>query len=261
MLDDEEEKPETKAELDGFPDAEQITNLLGDDFEMPTITTIGKESAPSAEPEPIDDPETGESYFDDETEQFARPNEDGERSVEKDEKGRPFDLQLHAVDENGNPKQNKKGYWVFLRKDKRGNVDMSSTHKAEHFETALLYFDGGTDLLAGVLGDHWKPTNEDQRKSVARSIGKYLESENAPVLTPKQEMLLKLGTYSAPRVVHTDTLDNFKLLCLKTVRGVKSFWQTITGKKKPRREAVKPEPVPQAEEIPNNEPSSFNSSN
>ena len=241
-----EENPE---QIDGFPDASQITTLIGDDFEMPTITTESEESAPSAEPEPIEDPETGESYFD-ESGEYERPeNSDENQSGERDKKGRLFNPQEHAVDSNGNPKYSKKGYFVFLRKDKRGKVDTETPKKAEYFETAKLYFEGATDCLAGLLGDHWKPENDAQRDSVSRSIARYLETENAPTLTPKQEMMLKLGAYSAPRVTHTDTIDNVKILLTKSVLGVKTFWATITGKKKPKHN--KPEPAPIAEEIPN----------
>lgn len=238
-------------DVSGFPEAEQITSLLGEGFEMPTITQESEESAPSAEPEPVEDPETGESYYDEESQVFPTGEEKPEG--EKDKKGRVFDPQLHAVDDNGNPKLNKKGYFIFLRKDKRGQVDTDAPRKAEHFETALLYFDTFTDTTSALLGDHWQPKNDDQRKSVARSIGKYLESEDAPSLNPRDEMLLKLGTYSAPRVVHTDTFDNFKLICSKCYMGVKSFWQTITGKKAPKRDTEKPEERPQAQEVTEND--------
>lgn len=233
-----------------FPDAVEIVDLLGDNFEMPSITTESEESAPSAEPEPIEDPETGESYFDDESQNFERPSEDDSiQTGEKDAKGRLFDPQQHATDSNGNPKYNKKGYFVFLRKDKRGKVDTDTPRKAEYYETGLMYFDGMTDTLAALLGDHWKPTNEDQRKSMGRSVGKYLESENAPALSPAQELLLKSATYSAPRVAHTDTIDNMKLIIGKSIMGVKNFWATLTGKKKAKKS--KPEPVEQAEELKN----------
>lgn len=238
---------------EGFPDAEEISTLIGADFSMPEITTENPDSAPTAEPEPIEDEETGESYYPDDSD-GRYPNSDTSR--ETDRKGRPFDPQLHATDENGNPKYSKKGYFVFLRKDKRGSVDVDAPKKAEYMETALLYFDGGVDALAGILGDHWKPANDDQRKAVARSIARYLESENSPAMTPKQEMLLRLGLYSAPRVTHTTTLDNAKLIIQKCSLGIRSFWATLTGKKSPKRQKV--ELVNIAEEIPNADNPSHN---
>lgn len=239
------EEEQEKGDDIKFPDAEEIKSLLGDEFEMPEITTASPDSAPSAEPEEGGEGD-GEVFRWDEGDESARRENDERGSLEKDAKGRVFDPQLHSTDDNGNPRYNKKGLFIFLRKDKRGRVDTTEHTKAENFESALLYFDAFTDSASALMGEHWKPNNEDQRKAVAKSIARWLDTTEMEPLGPLEAMLLKVGTYSAPRVAHRDTFTNLRVKIVSTWWGVKDFWATLTGKK---RKSEKPEPRPVAQEI------------
>ncbi len=76
---------------------------------------------------------------------------------------------------------------------------------------AELSFDMGTNSLAIVFSDDWKPRDPNERGAVVASLKRYYEHKQIKDIPPGALLCLVLCAYAAPRVNTPTTKDKLKI--------------------------------------------------
>lgn len=90
-------------------------------------------------------------------------------------------------------------------------TDVAPVKERNYRATAQIIFGASTQLLSGMLGPEWRPTDEKEAESVILPLEDYLRTQEMEDLPPGIVLALSAGIYAAPRLRQPSTSNKLKL--------------------------------------------------
>jgi hypothetical protein len=133
-----------------------------------------------------------------------------------------FDPNAHAVNADGTPRMKSTGGYAAKRGRKPGQTsaikkgspivsmgvaDLGAQNEATAKLCANILINGGVQ----VFGDHWKPTDKAEAEGLKCAFKDYFDSIGGVNLPPSVALIIAVGMYSAPRVMHPDSQAKIQL--------------------------------------------------
>lgn len=131
-----------------------------------------------------------------------------------------FDPMAHAVNPDGSPRMKSTGGFAAKRGRKPGQTSAAATSGKRITQVAMLtgpdvsaQNEATAKLCANILinggvqvfGDHWKPSDKNEADGLKCAFKDYFDSIGGVNLPPSVALLIAVGMYSAPRVMHPDS--------------------------------------------------------
>lgn len=133
-----------------------------------------------------------------------------------DNKGRPFDISMHKLDENGLPKLNKNGSLAIKRgrnkKDENDSTQQPQNNQNFGMDQAGAMFAQYTvAFCAGIFGKEFLPVKSDEldeMKMLTESYTNYLKAKDIDELSPNIILIGSLSLYILPRLLQEKVQEN-----------------------------------------------------